>query len=100
MPLLRRAQEVLRLAFGDDYEALGEAQFYLALAEVADCTEASLPSVDSDLIQVRCPIRSSRAPRKPQEHLSYQYQTDDAALTISGADYAVQLPEWEGRFRL
>jgi hypothetical protein len=52
VPLLRQAQDALNMAFGEEYKALGEAQYYLALAEVADSTEASLPSYDTELVQV------------------------------------------------
>lgn len=57
-PLLQEAAYALQAAFGDGYEALGEARFYLALAEVAESTEASLPAVDGELIEVRsCCLR-------------------------------------------
>ncbi|KAK9906413.1 hypothetical protein WJX75_001467 [Coccomyxa subellipsoidea] len=49
--LLEEAAEALQEAFGKDYEALGEARFYLALGEVASSTEASLPEVDGELIE-------------------------------------------------
>lgn len=51
--MLEEAAEALQEAFGKDYEALGEACFYLALGEVASSTEASLPEVDGELIEVR-----------------------------------------------
>ncbi|BDA46492.1 hypothetical protein COCOBI_08-5850 [Coccomyxa sp. Obi] len=50
-PLLQEAAAALQAAFGDGYEALGEAHFYLALSEVAESTEASLPAVDGELIE-------------------------------------------------
>lgn len=48
VPLLTQSQEALREAFGTEYEALGEAGFYLALAQVAEATEVTL----ADLVKV------------------------------------------------
>ena len=52
-PLLDAAAESLSAAFGPEYEAAGEAQFYLALLEVAASAEASLPTVDAELLEAR-----------------------------------------------
>ena len=52
VPLLTQSQEALREAFGTEYEALGEAEFYLALAQVAEATEVTLADLNDDLIKV------------------------------------------------
>lgn len=52
------AAESLGAAFGADFEACGEAQFYLALLEVAASAEASLPSVDVQLAEAKPLSRS------------------------------------------
>ena len=51
------AAEALGAAFGAHFEACGEAQFYLALLEVAASAEASLPSVDGQLAQARIKLQ-------------------------------------------
>lgn len=53
VPLLTQSQEALREAFGTEYEALGEAEFYLALVQVAEATEVTLADLNDDLVKVR-----------------------------------------------
>ena len=52
MPLLSQAHDALSAAFGTEYEALGEADFYLALKLVTEATEANLADIDESLIEV------------------------------------------------
>ncbi len=52
VPLLSQSQEALREAFGTEYEALGEAEFYLALAQVAAAAEVTLADLNDDLVKV------------------------------------------------
>ena len=51
-PLLEEAEGALEAAFGQEYEALGEAQYYLALAELGQATEVSLADYNDSLIEV------------------------------------------------
>ena len=52
MPLLSQAQDALSSAFGAEYEALGEADFYLALKHVTEATEVNLADINESLIEV------------------------------------------------
>jgi len=52
VPLLSQSQEALYAAFGADFEALGEADFYLALKQVTEATEVNLADINAILIEV------------------------------------------------
>ena len=52
MPLLSKAQDALSSAFGTEYEALGEADFYLALKLVTEANEVTLADINESLIEV------------------------------------------------
>ena len=52
VPLLSQSQEALYAAFGADFEALGEADFYLALKQVTEATEVNLADINGALIEV------------------------------------------------
>lgn len=52
IPLLSQSQDALKSDFGEEYEALGEAEFYLALAQVVEATEVNLADLNESLIQV------------------------------------------------
>ena len=52
MPLLSQAHDALSSAFGAEYEALGEAEFYLALKHVTEATEVNLADINESLIEV------------------------------------------------
>ena len=52
VPLLRESQAALAEAFGEEYEALGEAEYYLALAAVPRATEVGLTDHEAGLIAV------------------------------------------------
>ena len=52
VPLLSQSQEALYAAFGADFEALGEADFYLALKQVTEATEVNLADINGILIEV------------------------------------------------
>ena len=61
VPLLRQSQAALAEAFGEEYEALGEAEYYLALAAVPRATEVGLADLETGLIAVgnHSPIHAS-----------------------------------------
>ena len=52
VPLLSQSQEALYAAFGAKFEALGEADFYLALKQVTEATEVNLADINGTLIEV------------------------------------------------
>ena len=52
VPLLRESQTALAAAFGAEYEALGEAEYYLTLAAVPRATEVGLADLEAGLIAV------------------------------------------------
>ena len=52
VPLLRESQAALAAAFGEEYEALGEAEYYLTLAAVPRATEVGLADLETGLIAV------------------------------------------------
>ena len=52
VPLLEESQTALAAAFGEEYEALGEAEYYLTLAAVPRATEVGLADLETGLIAV------------------------------------------------
>ncbi len=58
VPLLSQAHDALSSAFGTEYEALGEADFYLALKHVTEATEVNLADINESLIEVSVPLYS------------------------------------------
>ena len=63
VPLLSQAHDALSSAFGAEYEALGEADFYLALKHVTEATEVNLADINESLIEVPehvCSVLPSR----------------------------------------
>ncbi|CAK0756623.1 hypothetical protein CVIRNUC_002471 [Coccomyxa viridis] len=50
VPLLEESQTALAAAFGEEYEALGEAEYYLTLAAVPRATEVGLADLETGLI--------------------------------------------------
>ena len=52
VPLLEESQTALAAVFGEEYEALGEAEYYLTLAAVPRATEVGLADLEAGLIAV------------------------------------------------